>query len=249
MKNFIISIGILSCATAIYAKPVYEVGLTASYEPSVISNNSIVRSHANMTINQDKTQFGIGIEADYVSQSPTDSVNNHLKVSGYQQVRLNSQFSYKSADNLNISVFANAPLDYNEDKFSKQQKSIIYGSAIQWIDAQNFAIQAAVARVDYRQKGENIQIGDILNSSIKFKFGLSPKAQFFMGAVHRKQNATTQKIDGQTFEIDRKSSGIGATLGTEYILDRDKKHHFNFEIQTGIGDLAGHISTGYRYVF
>lgn len=251
MKYFMIGVGILSCTTAIYAKTTttYEVGLTASYNPGIITNDSVLRSHANMTIHKDKTEFGFGIEADYITQSPIDRIDDNLKISGYQETRLNSQFAYKPANNLNITVFANAPLDYNEAKFGKQQKSIIYGSAIQWIDAQNFAIQAAVARTHYLEKGEDIQNGNILSSSIKFKFGVSPKAEFFMGAVHRKQNATTQKINGQTFEIDKKASGVGAVLGAEYTFDAYNKHHFNFEMQTGIGDLAGHISTGYRYVF
>lgn len=244
-----IGIGLL-CSMNLYAKPSYDVGLSASYEPSVFSNNSVVRASANInnTI-KDKIQLGFGVEADYVSQTPTDIVDNAEKVSGYQQTRMITQLGYKLSDNFHVGLYGVQTIDYNENKFGKYDKSVSYGSSIQWIDAQNFAIQANIAKTDYRQKNEDIQLGDILHTAIKFKYGLSSKAQFSIGAVHRKQNASTQKINGQTIVIDKKTSGVGATLGTEYTFDRFRKHHFNFEMQTGIGDLAGHISTGYRYVF
>lgn len=230
-------------------KPTYDIGLSASYEPSVLSNNSVIRTSGSVSKDFGKFQLSSGLEIDYSSQSPINSADEYLKVSSYKQTKLNTHVGYNISDNMNVSIFAIKPIDYNEEKFGEEPKSISYGSAVQWIDAQNFSIQASIAKTDYQQQNRNIKLGDVLHTGIKFKFGLSQNAQFFIGAVHRKQNASVQKIDNQLIELNSKTSGVGATLGTEYTFDRNRKHHFNFEMQTGIGDLAGYVSTGYRYVF
>lgn len=248
MKYICTLIGLFTCLN-IHAKPSYEVGLSASYEPSIISNNSVIRASAGISQNFDKVQLGVGMELDYGSQSPTNTLDNYLQVSGYQQTTLNAHLGYDISDRVNVSAFVVKPIHYNEDKFGEEHKSVSYGTAIHLRDAQNFAVQATIAKTDYLQKSKDINLGDVLHTGINFKFGLSQNAQFSIGAVYRKQNSSTQKINNQLLELSQKTSGVGATLGTEYTFDRNRKHHFNFEMQTGIGDLAGHVSTGYRYVF
>lgn len=253
MKIFLISFSSLCLCPLVFAnppmKPSYEVGISASYEPNVVSNNSVIRASGHMNIPVDKLNLGIGLETDYSTHSPTDETEYVSKISGYEQTKLNADFSYQATDALNVSLFATKPLHYNEKKFGHQQDSFSYGAGVQWVDSQNFSIQANIAQTDYKEQADGISLGDTLHTGIRFKFGLSPKAQFFLGAVHRKQKASIQNINGLKVKLDKKTSGVGAVFGTEYTFDRDRKHHFNFEMQSGIADLGGYLSTGYRYVF
>lgn len=248
MKYIFALTGLLACLTT-HATPSYEVGVSASYEPSVISNHSVIRTFGNVNKTFGKFQLGTGLEVDYASQSPTDNIENYPKVSGYQQTKLNTHLGYNISNQINVSTFAMKSIDYNEKVFGKERQSISYGTSVHLQDAQNFAVQATLAKTDYHHQNDGINLGDVLHAGVKFKFGLSQNAQFFIGATHRKQKASTQKINNQSIELSKESSGVGAILGTDYTFDRHRKHHFNFEMQTGIGDLAGHVSTGYRYVF
>lgn len=230
-------------------KPSYELGISASYEPNVVSNNSVVRTSGYINVPVNKWNFGIGLETDFSTHSPTDELENVNKISGYEQTKLNTDVSYQATDSINISLFATKSLHYNQEKFGHQQDALLYGAGLQWVDSQNFAIQANIAQMDYKEQSDGITLGDTLHTGIRFKFGLSPKAQFFIGAIHRKQKNSTQTINGSKVILDKKTSGVGALFGTEYAFDYDRKHHFNFEIQSSIGDLGGYISTGYRYEF
>lgn len=56
-------------------KPTYDIGLSASYEPSVLSNNSVIRTSGSVSKNFGKFQLSSGLEIDYSSQSPINSAD------------------------------------------------------------------------------------------------------------------------------------------------------------------------------
>lgn len=230
-------------------KPSYEVGVAASYEPNVVSNHSVIRAFGRVNVPIEKASIGVGVESNYSSQSPTGVLEGMETVKGYEQTQMEANLSYQVHDSTNVSLFAVKPIHYNEKKFGKANDLVSYGGSVQWVDSQNFSIQATIAKTDYKKQEEGVSLGNVLQTGIRFKFGLSPKAQFFLGAVHRKQKASSQVINGQSVKIDKKTSGVAAILGTEYSFDRNRRHNIDFEMQTGIGDLGGYLSTGYRYAF
>lgn len=250
IRNYLF-FGMLFTTTLTYAETQvgYDIGVSASYQPTVDAKNFVFSTDTNMHVPFGNTNMSVGLEANYLWLTPDKSIVDAEKISDYQETRFNFSIGHQVTPSINIFAFANNPIHYNEKRFGKKQKSISFGGGISLNNQDKIDATLNFSKTNYQEALSGVSYGNSLNTNISLGYAISQKTRLSAGISYNQQDAPTIRINGEKVELDKKASGWGANLNLNHALDESQKHNIHFVIQSSIGDTNAGFSAGYRYRF